>query len=66
MGELVMFRPKVDQSRPMAAVGVSAEILFFTGVRIVRVEAAEMPPKAGCRRPGARSDGLRKRRDRTT
>ena len=66
MGELVMFRPKVIQSRPTAAGGLSAEILFFTGVQIVRVEAVEITPKPGRRRSGVRSDSLRKRRDRAT
>jgi hypothetical protein len=66
MGELVVFKSKLDESRPIVAVGASAEILFFTGVRIVRVEATEVPPKDRPRRPGSRSDGLRKRRERSS
>jgi hypothetical protein len=46
------------------AAGAVAEILFFTGVRIVRTEDVEAPPKAGRRRSGQRSDTPRKRRDR--
>jgi hypothetical protein len=43
------------------AAGANAEILFFTGVRIVRVEVAEPPPQ----RPLPGNQGLPKRRDRT-
>lgn len=64
MGELVYFRPKPDTGRKVNADGASAEILFFTGVRIVRVEDAE-PPKLR-RRRSTRSDAPRKRRNRTS
>jgi hypothetical protein len=52
MGELVSFKPKADVSRPMMAAGASAEILFFTGVRIVR-ESADMP-QGGPQEPSPR------------
>ncbi len=66
MGELVLFRPRTNEIRRSAAAGVSAEILFFTGVRIVRMEETEAPPKARRRRAPPRREPPRKRRDRTS
>jgi hypothetical protein len=63
MGELVSFRLKADVSRPPLAVGASAEILFFTGVRIVR-ESVDMP-QGDPQEPPPRM-GVRKRRRRAS
>ncbi len=64
MGDLVNFKPKADASRPLMAAGASAEILFFTGVRIVRIESADMP-QGDPQEPPPRV-GLRKRRRRAS
>lgn len=63
MGELVPFRQKVGASRPIVAAGASAEILFFTGVRIVR-DSTDMP-QGDPQEPSPRV-GLRKRRRRAS
>ena len=62
MGELVVFRPRTDTIRCTGEAG--AEILFFTGVRFMRIEDAEEASKGGPRRPGPRSNPPRKRRSR--
>jgi hypothetical protein len=62
MGELVLFRPRAAPRRRAGAEASSAEILFFTGVRIMRVVE---PPKTRGRRRPPRGDALNKRRDRT-
>ena len=62
MGELVVFRPRTDTIR--CAGEAAAEILFFTGVRIVRGKDAEEASKALGRRPGPPSNPPRKRRSR--
>ena len=64
MGDLVSFRLKADVSRPLMAAGASAEILFFTGVRIVRLESAETP-QGDPQEPPPRI-GFRKRRRRAS
>ncbi len=66
MGELVLFRSRADEPRRSGTEGAGAEILFFTGVRIVRIEETEAPPKTRRRRAAPRSDPPRKRRDRTS
>ncbi len=65
MGELVNFRPRTDIIRRRVGVGeLGAEILFFTGVRIIRVEEADAVSK-GDRRPAVpRGESARKRRNR--
>lgn len=65
MGELVLFRPRAAPRRRAGAETSSAEILFFTGVRITRVEPVVEPPKTRGRRRPPRGDALNKRRDRT-
>lgn len=64
MGELVPFRPKAKPSRPPES-GDGAEILFFTGVQIVRMEDPAPAPKASPKRTPAQSEKPRKRRGRT-
>ncbi|HEY1735586.1 MAG TPA: hypothetical protein VGG12_02975 [Methylovirgula sp.] len=64
MGDLVEFKPNVHASRPVMAAGATAEILFFTGVRIVRLEGAETP-QGDPQQPAPRA-GLRKRRRRAS
>ncbi|MGO9133230.1 MAG: hypothetical protein ACLP8A_04160 [Methylovirgula sp.] len=65
MGELVVFKPKKVAPRQPMAEGAGAEILFFTGVRIVRCEAIEEPVKQRRRRATARTEAPRKRRERS-
>jgi hypothetical protein len=50
MGELVLFRPRDGACRRLEAEACGAEILFFTGVRIVRLEDVPEPPKIRRRR----------------
>lgn len=65
MGELVVFRPqKANEIRRQADAGASAEILFFMGVRILRIEKPEEPPKPKGRRRPQPSEPSRKRGDR--
>lgn len=59
MGELVAFKPRAESSRSTVTTGMSAEILFFTGVRIVRFETAGEMPKGDPQRP---TPGKRRRR----
>lgn len=61
MGELVDFRPRTDAVRCADASRASADILFFTGVRIIRIEALEEASKGGRRQAGPRSGPSRKR-----
>jgi hypothetical protein len=63
MGELVVFKPKAESSHSAVTTGMSAEILFFTGVRIVRLETAGETPQGDPRRP---TPSLRKRRRRAS
>jgi hypothetical protein len=62
MGELVEFKPRVSEARKQVQAG-HCEILFFTGVRIVR-EPIETPPKQRRRRVAEATDAPRKRRER--
>ncbi len=68
MGELVVFRPRADECRRIAASDMNADILFFTGVRIERGEASQIAPKVApktrSRRIASRSETPSKRRDR--
>ena len=64
MGELVLFRQRAEPRRriPMDASG--AEILFFTGVRVVYAEPDLEPPNKRSRRGALRGATVRKPRDR--
>lgn len=62
MGELVVFRPRVNAARKQLPAGNLADILFFTGVRIVR-EPVEPRPKHRRRRTGEGTEAPRKRRE---
>ncbi|QXX73500.1 hypothetical protein MHY1_00296 [Methylovirgula sp. HY1] len=64
MGELMDFRPRTNVVRRIGAGEASAEILFFTGVRIMRVEESDPVSKGKRRRAAPRSDPPRKRRSR--
>ena len=64
MGELVNFRPRTDIARRIGVGDAGAEILFFTGVRIIRVEEADAVSKGGRQRDVPRGDPPRKRRNR--
>lgn len=64
MGEVVLFRPKPAVGRPVEAIGGSAEILFFMGVRIVRIETEDAPARQSRRRSQQNGDPPRKRRER--
>lgn len=63
MGELVEFRPRVNEARKRLPAGNCADILFFTGVRIVR-KPLETPPKHRRRRTADGTEVPRKRRER--
>lgn len=65
MGELVLFRQRAEPRRriPMDASG--AEILFFTGVRVVYAEPDSEPPKTCDRRGAPRGETVRKPRARS-
>jgi hypothetical protein len=63
MGELVEFRPRVNEAHKHMPAGNCADILFFTGVRIVR-EAVEVSLKQRRRRAAEGTEAPRKRRER--
>jgi hypothetical protein len=65
MGELVLFRPRAEPRHRANTATSGAEILFFTGVRIVHAEPASEPPKTPGRRGPPRGETPRKRRDRS-
>ncbi|HEY5226622.1 MAG TPA: hypothetical protein VIJ06_07515 [Methylovirgula sp.] len=65
MGDLVLFRPSAEPRHRADAVTSSAEILFFTGVRIVHAEPASEPPETPGRRGPPRGETPRKRRNRS-
>ncbi len=69
MGELVAFRPRGCSSRSLlacsvGAIGESAEILFFTGVRVGRFEDYSEPPKSKRAAPRRRAARRAERRER--
>jgi hypothetical protein len=64
MGELVLFRQRAEPRRRAQAETCGADILFFTGVRVVYDEPIPEPPKKRGPRETARGDTVRKPRDR--
>lgn len=63
MGELVVFKPRAEPSRSAVTTGMTAEILFFTGVRVVRFETTSEMPQGDPKRP---TPGFRRRRRRAS
>jgi hypothetical protein len=64
MGELVLFRQRAEPRRRIPIDASGAEILFFTGVRVVYGDPESEPPKTRSRRAAAGDETMRKPRDR--
>jgi len=65
MGELVLFRQRAEPRRRIQMEASGAEILFFTGVRVVYGEPEAEPAKTRSRRGAARGETMRKPRARS-
>jgi len=61
MGELVVFKPRAESSRSTETTGMSAEILFFTGVRVVRFKTTGEMPQGDPQQPTPRFRRRRRR-----